>query len=105
MGSAPGETPVVAIDRVAQWFGLTPAEARLAVALAGGQSLRDYAALRAVSLNGVRSQLKNAQSPYVSVQDAAAAYGFWHMSQFAVDYRQLFGERPSDTLKRRLVAA
>lgn len=58
MGSAPGETPVVEIDRVAQWFGLTPAEARLAVALASGQSLQDYAALRAVSLNAVRFLLK-----------------------------------------------
>lgn len=64
-----------------------------------------HAYIRAVSLNGVRSHLKNAESPYASVQDAAAAYGFWHMSQFAVDYRQLFGERPSDTLKRRFVAA
>lgn len=58
LGSAPGETPVVEIDRVAQWFGLTPAEARLAVALAGGQSLQEYAALRAVSLNAVRFLLK-----------------------------------------------
>ena len=63
-----------------------------------------HAYIRAVSLNGVRSQLKNADSPYASVQDAAAAYGFWHMSQFAVDYRQLFGERPSETIKRRLCA-
>ena len=58
MGSAPGETPVVEIDRVAQWFGLTPAEARLAVALARGDTLQDYAALRAVSLNAVRFLLK-----------------------------------------------
>ncbi|WP_152998667.1 helix-turn-helix transcriptional regulator [Sphingopyxis sp. H115] len=58
LGSAPGETPVVQIDRVAQWFDLTPAEARLAVALAGGQTLQDYAALRAVSLNAVRFLLK-----------------------------------------------
>ena len=60
-----------------------------------------HAYIRAVSLNGVRSHLNNASSPYVSVQDAAAAYGFWHMSQFALDYRQLFGERPSETIKRR----
>lgn len=60
-----------------------------------------HAYIRTVSLNGVRSHLKNANSPYVSVQDAAAAYGFWHMSQFAVDYRQLFGERPSETIRRR----
>lgn len=58
LGGAPGETPVVEIDRVAQWFGLTPAEARLAVAVAAGQGLQDYAALRAVSLNAVRFLLK-----------------------------------------------
>jgi len=58
LGSSPGETPVVEIDRVAQWFGLTPAEARLAVALAAGDTLQDYAALRAVSVNAVRFLLK-----------------------------------------------
>jgi DNA-binding CsgD family transcriptional regulator len=58
LGSSPGETPVLEIDRVAQWFGLTPAEARLAVALAAGDTLSDYAALRAVSLNAVRFLLK-----------------------------------------------
>lgn len=63
--------------------------------------LNPHAYIRAVSLNAVRSQLRNLQSPYTSIQDAAAAFGFWHMSQFAQDYRQLFGERPSDTLRRR----
>ncbi|MBU7590616.1 MAG: helix-turn-helix transcriptional regulator [Sphingopyxis terrae] len=58
MGSAVGETPVVEIDRVAQWYGLTPAEARLAVWLAGGESLQDYAELRDVSLNAARFILK-----------------------------------------------
>ncbi|WP_447762412.1 helix-turn-helix transcriptional regulator [Sphingopyxis panaciterrae] len=58
LGSTPGEAPVVEIDRVAQWFALTPAEARLAVALAAGKSLQDYAAERAVSLNAVRFLLK-----------------------------------------------
>lgn len=58
LGSAPGETPVVEIDRVAQWFALTPAEARLAVALAAGQTLQAYAAERAVTLNAVRFLLK-----------------------------------------------
>lgn len=58
LGSAPGETPVVEINRVAQWFALTPAEARLAVALAAGQTLQAYAAERAVTLNAVRFLLK-----------------------------------------------
>lgn len=59
IGSAPGETPVVEINRLAQWFGLTPAEARLTVALGEGATLNDYAALRATSLNAVRFLLKN----------------------------------------------
>ncbi|WP_260583756.1 helix-turn-helix transcriptional regulator [Sphingopyxis sp. PET50] len=58
LGSAPGETPVVEIDRVAQWFGLTPAEAQLAVALNSGTTLQHYAAQRAISLNAVRFLLK-----------------------------------------------
>ena len=60
-----------------------------------------HAYIRAVSLNRVRSHLKNPDSPFASVQDAAAAFGFWHMSQFALDYKQLFGELPSATFKRR----
>ena len=58
LGSAPGETPVVEVNRIAQWFGLTPSEARLAVGLSTGLSLHDYAAQRAVSLNAARFLLK-----------------------------------------------
>jgi DNA-binding CsgD family transcriptional regulator len=58
LGSAPGETPVVEINRVAQWYGLTPSEARIAVAISAGQSLKDYAAERASSLNAARFLLK-----------------------------------------------
>ncbi|WP_338353092.1 hypothetical protein [Thalassolituus oleivorans] len=30
----------------------------------------------------------------------AANWGFWHPGQFAKDYKQLFGENPSETVKR-----
>jgi len=52
--------------------------------------------LRAIRLNGVRRTLRGVGA--VSVQDAAAAWGFWNLSQFSADYRRFFGERPSDTL-------
>ncbi|HXZ06694.1 MAG TPA: helix-turn-helix domain-containing protein, partial [Paraburkholderia sp.] len=52
--------------------------------------------LRAIRLNGARRELGEAARP---VQDVAAAWGFWHLSQFATDYRKLFGKRPSETLK------
>jgi DNA-binding CsgD family transcriptional regulator len=58
LGSAPQETPVVEIDHIGQWFGLTPAEARLAVALSKGVNLQDYAAQRATSVNAARFLLK-----------------------------------------------
>ena len=38
--------------------------------------------------------------PEAKVSDIANRWGFWHMGQFAGDYRRMFGELPSDTLKR-----
>ncbi|MEH6584143.1 MAG: helix-turn-helix domain-containing protein [Halioglobus sp.] len=34
-----------------------------------------------------------------TVFDLASAYGFWHMGQLAADYRKVYGELPSATLK------
>jgi len=60
--------------------------------------------VRALRLNGARRDLCNASRDSRSVQDVATAWGFWHLSQFATDYRKLFGMRPSDTLKAALGA-
>ncbi|SEI49170.1 transcriptional regulator, AraC family [Paraburkholderia diazotrophica] len=55
--------------------------------------------LRAIRLNGARRDLCDAAPGERTVQDVAAAWGFWHLSQFATDYRKLFGLLPSETLK------
>jgi len=47
-------------------------------------------------LSRVRSDLLR-QGIETPVADAANAWGFWHMGQFARDYRQMFGELPSVT--------
>ncbi|WP_348527814.1 helix-turn-helix domain-containing protein [Mesorhizobium sp.] len=60
--------------------------------------------VRALRLNGARRDLCNASRDSRSVQDVATAWGFWHLSQFATDYRKLFGMRPSDTLKAAIGA-
>lgn len=52
--------------------------------------------LNILRLNAVRRHLKTA----ASVTDAATQFGFWHFGHFAEDYRRLFGERPSETLRR-----
>jgi AraC family transcriptional regulator, ethanolamine operon transcriptional activator len=50
-------------------------------------------------LNGARNDL--CREPPMKVSDAANNWGFWHLGQFAKDYENLFGELPSDTLRRR----
>lgn len=56
--------------------------------------------LRSLRLNGVRRALR-AAGPSETIQDIAAHWGFWHLSQFSSDYKKLFGELPSATLNRR----
>ena len=52
--------------------------------------------LRAERLNGVRAQLRSANS----VTEAAAHWGFWHFGHFSQEYKKMFGELPSTTFKR-----
>jgi AraC family ethanolamine operon transcriptional activator len=59
--------------------------------------------LRSLRLNGVRRALRAGQ--VCSVHAAAAAWGFWNLSQLAHDYRHQFGERPSQTLRRAAQAS
>lgn len=56
--------------------------------------------LRSRRLCEVRRALKAAPAA-TRVADVAGRFGFWHLGQFASDYRKLFGERPSETLRGR----
>jgi AraC family transcriptional regulator, ethanolamine operon transcriptional activator len=58
--------------------------------------------LRTLRLNGVRRDLRGLHPTMVSVQKVASDWGFWHLSQFAKEYRKHFNELPSETLKRRV---
>jgi len=55
--------------------------------------------LREVRLNHARTELKQSDPRTTRVADVANRWGFWHMGQFAKDYRRLFDVRPSETLK------
>jgi AraC family ethanolamine operon transcriptional activator len=58
---------------------------------------------RAMRLNRVRRDLKRAAD--ASVYDIAVQHGFWHFSQFSLDYKRHFSEKPSETLRRAKRAA
>jgi len=51
-------------------------------------------------LSGVRRMLLDSRST-PSIADAANEWGFWHMGSFAANYRRIYGELPSETLRRR----
>lgn len=55
--------------------------------------------LRALRLNGVRRDLRTGRSHIDSVQGVAAKWGFWHLGHFVTDYKRMFGELPSETLR------
>lgn len=55
--------------------------------------------LRTMRLNEVRRALKQSNEDQ-SIGDIASYWGFWHAGQFSKDYKQLFGETPSETIKR-----
>lgn len=58
---------------------------------------------RAMRLNRVRRDLKRGTD--ASVYDIAVQHGFWHFSQFSLDYKRHFSELPSETLRRARLAA
>jgi AraC family ethanolamine operon transcriptional activator len=56
--------------------------------------------LKSLLLNRVKQDLKRAQLG-ARVTDVALNWGFTHLSRFAEDYREMFGEFPHETLKNR----
>jgi AraC family ethanolamine operon transcriptional activator len=48
-------------------------------------------------LNRVRGELRTTAARDVLISDIANQFGFWHLGQFAADYRKFFGELPSET--------
>lgn len=59
--------------------------------------------LKSLRLNRVRQDLRRAPEE-TRVTDIAFRWGFTHLSRFAADYRQMFGEYPHETKKNRVRA-
>jgi AraC family ethanolamine operon transcriptional activator len=55
--------------------------------------------LKIQRLHGVWRQLKLASPKTATVMGIAIRWGFWHMGHFSHDYKAMFGEPPSETLR------
>jgi AraC family ethanolamine operon transcriptional activator len=60
--------------------------------------LSPVAYLRACRLNRVRAVLAASNPQETKVTQVAMRFGFLHLGRFAGDYKQMFGEMPSETL-------
>jgi transcriptional regulator GlxA family with amidase domain len=57
--------------------------------------------LRVRTLNLARRALQRSDPALTTVTDVAMQFGVWELGRFAHRYELLFGELPSDTLRRR----
>jgi len=55
--------------------------------------------MKAFRLNNAYKALLHSDPDTTTVTNIAINLGYCHMSQFAADYRCLFGELPSETLR------
>lgn len=55
--------------------------------------------LKALKLNRIYKKLRKPDQTEIQIKEIALANVFFHMGQFSQDYKRLFGELPSDTLR------
>lgn len=86
----------VSINRFCRQTGIN--ERTLQRAFLGAYGITPKSYIQAFQLNNAHKALLNSNPDSTSVTEVAKTTGFWHMSQFAADYRRQFGELPSQTL-------
>ena len=89
------------VDDLCLRLHLTPRTLRNHFRSVVGESPVEF--LRAVRLNACRRKLLGPQAD-CNVQDVAAQWGFFHMGRFSQDYKAMFGELPSQTLRQARTA-
>jgi len=89
--------PIQAVTELCRLTG--ESERMLGYAFKETYGVSPKAYLQARRLNAVRRELLHG-GPGTLIVDKANDQGFWHMGQFAADYRKMFSELPSETLRR-----
>ncbi|RYD28095.1 MAG: AraC family transcriptional regulator [Verrucomicrobiaceae bacterium] len=90
---------ILPLDDLAKTAGISIRTLHNAFIEQTGVSPKRFVRLRL--LNTARRELLRADPGHTRVVDIAAGLGIWEWGRFAHDYRGLFGELPSETLRRR----
>jgi AraC-like DNA-binding protein len=88
----------IAMQAISQMIGIAGRTLRLACQEQLGVSPAQYVMLR--RMRSARRALQQADPDVARVTDIATEHGFWELGRFAVNYRHIFGETPSMTLRR-----
>ena len=91
-------TDPITVQRLVRRIGVS--ERTLEFAFLERFGITPKAILRSIRLSGVHKDLKLKIGGGTMVSDIATRWGFWHMGQFAKDYKLMFGELPSKTLSQ-----
>jgi AraC-like DNA-binding protein len=84
------------IQTISDAIGVSSRSLRTACEEQLGVSPMQYMVLCRMRL--VRHALRQADPDITRVTDIATEFGFWELGRFAVKYRHIFGEKPSETL-------
>ena len=88
---------VISIEQLCQEISINKRTLERAFLDKYGMTPKSY--LQSLRLNDAYKTLLHSDPETTKITDVALSLGYWHMSQFAVDYRRQFGELPSATLK------
>lgn len=87
------------IQEMSRVLGVSPRQLYRAFDAEVGMSPAKF--VRQHRMTQARLELVNADPAETTVTHVAQSWGFWELGRFAVEYRQLFGESPSETLQKR----
>lgn len=87
----------LSIASLARW--LLVSERNLRRAFQGVHGIPPLRWLRMLKLSRARRALMSAYGPSVTVSKIATRFGFRELGRFSVEYRKMFGESPSTTLR------
>jgi len=91
--------PLVSIDHLCNALGYSQRGLYRAFQSELGISPARY--LKLYRLSRARHQLTRAEPMQTTVAEIGLRWGFWELGRFASEYRTLFGELPSETLRKR----